>query len=262
MDLELTDKAVLITGGSKGIGLACARRFAAEGARVAIASRDDANLSSAAEALAASGVDVVTVRADLKDPGQAASMADMVESELGPLDVLVNAAGAARRESPRGLTSALWHDAMEAKYFTYIHAMDAVLPRMVDRHAGAVVNVIGTGGKLATPTHLTGGAANAALMLVTAGLANAFAADGVRINGVNPGLTETDRIARTIETQAELEKIPPEEARRRLVERLPIGRLARPDEVADVVVFLASARASYVTGALVSLDAAATPTGI
>jgi NAD(P)-dependent dehydrogenase (short-subunit alcohol dehydrogenase family) len=250
----------LVTGGSKGIGLACARRLAQERALIAIASRDRANLDRAAATLAAEGVTAVALQADLTDPAQAESMVAAAEAALGPIDVLVNCAGAARRENPRELTAAMWHDAMNAKFFTYVHAMDACLRRMAGRGRGTIVNVIGAGGKSASPTHLTGGAANAALMLATAGLANAFAGDGIRVNGVNPGLVETDRMRRTLETQSALEGISAEQARRRLEERAPMGRLARPEEIADVVAFLASPRSSYVNGALLTVDGAASAT--
>lgn len=260
MDLELTGKTILITGGSKGIGLACARGFAAEGARVAIASRDAANLETASRRLRDDGVEVVTVRADLKDPDQAARMVQEAEAALGPVDVLVNSAGAAQRTPPDELTPAHWHAAMEAKYFTYVHAIDAALRSMAARRTGAIVNVVGAGGKLPPPTHLTGGGANAALMLITAGLANVYASKGIRINAVNPGITHTERLNRSISTEASLRDITEEEALERLVAAAPLGRLAQPSEIADVVVFLASARASYVSGAIIALDGAATPT--
>lgn len=259
MDLGLTGKVVLVTGGSKGIGLACARAFLAEGATVAIASRDAANLTRASAELEPLGR-VLAHEVDLKDPDQAVRMADLVEERLGPVDVLVNSAGAAKREVPGDLDGAMWRAAMEAKYFTYVNAMSAVIHRMAARGGGVIVNVAGMGGKLATPTHLTGGAANAALMLVTAGLGNAFAAQGVRVNGVNPGVTETDRLTQNIRTQAQLDGISEDDARALIVQRTAMRRLARPEEIADVVLFLASERASYVNGALLSLDGASTPT--
>jgi NAD(P)-dependent dehydrogenase (short-subunit alcohol dehydrogenase family) len=255
MDLGLTDKVVLVTGGSKGIGLACARAFAAEGARVAIASRSAENLSRARAELG----DVLGVAADLTDAAQAAALVEGVERDIGPIDVLVNSAGAARRTPPDELAPAAWHAAMDAKYFSYIHAIDPVVKRMAARGAGVIVNVIGNGGKVASPVHLAGGAANAALMLATAGLATAYAARGVRVVGVNPGLTETDRVAEGMLADARLAGVSPEEARAKAVARIPMGRMARAEEVADVVVFLASARASYVTGVTITMDGATVP---
>lgn len=257
MDLHLTDKVVLITGGSKGIGLACARAFAAEGARVAIVARQAAPLEAAAVELRRGGASVLALAADLVE---AVQLVREVEQALGPVDVLVNAAGAARRTPAQALQAADWHAAMDAKYFTYIHAMQAVLPGMAARRSGAIVNVIGAGGKLASPTHLPGGAANAALMLASAGLANAYAPSGVRVNAVNPGPTLTERLQQGLEAEAAQAGISVDEALARTVQRLPLGRLARPEEIADMVLFLASQRASYVTGAIVAMDGASIPT--
>jgi NAD(P)-dependent dehydrogenase (short-subunit alcohol dehydrogenase family) len=174
MDLGLAGKVVLVTGGSKGIGYACAEAFAAEGARVALVSRSDPNLAAAAAQLAAKGHQAFCVSADLslRDAGERAVAA--VERALGAVDVLVNSAGAAKRYAPEELDVAAWHDAMDAKYFSYVHAMQAVLPGMLARERGVIINIIGMGGKVAGPIHLPGGAANAALMLVSAGLANAY----------------------------------------------------------------------------------------
>lgn len=260
MDLGLSGSVVLITGGSKGIGLACARSFAAEGARVAIASRSEANLAQATKLLAADGIQALSVVADLADARQAAAMVSRVESVLGPVDVLVNSAGAARRTAPAELTAEHWHAAMEAKYFTYVHAMDAVLRGMASRGGGVIVNIIGMGGKLAGPTHLPGGAANAALMLASAGLANAFARDGIRVNAVNPGLTATERMQEGFEAEARQSGQTVAQILEQRTRSMPLGRLAQPQDIADTVVFLASKRASYVSGAIVSLDGAATPT--
>jgi NAD(P)-dependent dehydrogenase (short-subunit alcohol dehydrogenase family) len=259
MDLGLKGAVVLITGGSKGIGLACARSFAAEGARVAIASRSETNLASAVNALEQDAIKVIAIRADLVDPEQAAAMVAKAEAALGPIDVLVNSAGAARRTPPAELTAEHWHAAMQAKYFTYVHAMDAVLRGMAKRGAGVIVNVIGMGGKLAGPTHLPGGAANAALMLASVGLAHAFARNGIRVNAVNPGLTETERMQEGFEAEARQSGRTVAEILQERTKAMPLGRLAQPHDIADAVVFLASKRASYVSGAVLSLDGAATP---
>lgn len=259
MELGLSGKVVLITGGSKGIGLACAAAFLVEGARVAIASRSAENLAFAQAHLQQFGGAVTTVRADLTRAEDAVTMAAVVEQQLGPVDVLVNSAGAARRTQPGDLTPSAWHDAMDAKYFTYIHAMDAVLKRMVARRQGAVVNIIGLGGKVAGPFHLPGGAANSALMLATVGLANAHAGSGVRINGINPAGTRTERLDAAVALEARVKGITEAEVLREKASQIPLGRLAAPEEVAHVALFLASEKASYVTGAIIPMDGAANP---
>lgn len=259
MDMGLQGQVVLITGGSKGIGLACAQAFAAEGARVAIASRDAAHLAAAAARLHAAGHGVFTHAADLREAAQAEDLADAVEAALGPVDVLVTSAGAALRTPVAELTAAHWAAAMQAKYFTGIHAMQALLPRMAARGRGAVVNVVGAGGKLATPTHLPGGAANAALMLASAGLANAYGRQGVRVNVVNPGLVATGRMQEGLAAQARAGGQTVQAVLEQQRERLPLGRICEPEEVARVVLFLASPQASYVSGAVLTVDGALTP---
>ena len=256
MDLGLKQKNVLVTGGSKGIGLACAKAFRAEGARVAIVSRSQENLDAAKKLLG----DVYTVAADLTDPAAAARMVDHVEKEFGALDILVNSAGAARRTDAEELTPAAWRAGMDAKYFSYIHVIDPVVKRMAARGRGAIVNIIGNGGKLASPTHLAGGAANAALMLATAGLANAYAGKGVRVVGLNPGLTQTGRVAEGMKAEAKRQAVSEEEALKRATKGLPLGRMPQPEEVADIVLFAASERGLLLTGANITIDAAHHPT--
>jgi NAD(P)-dependent dehydrogenase (short-subunit alcohol dehydrogenase family) len=122
-----------------------------------------------------------------------------------------------------------------------------------------IINIIGAGGKIASPTHLAGGAANAALMLVTAGLGNAYAAQGVRVVGISPGLTETGRVAEGMLSDAKLAGITPEEARARAIARIPLGRMATPQEIAATAVFLASDAASYITATTLTMDGATSP---
>lgn len=259
MDLGLQGKVVLVTGGSKGIGLACATAFAAEGARVAIAARDAAHLAAAAAKLHAAGHGVFTHAADLRDAAAAAAMVDAVEAALGPIDVLVTSAGAAQRTPAPELTAAHWAAAMQAKFFTGIHALQAVLPRMAARGGGSVVNIVGMGGKLASPHHLPGGSANAALMLASAGLAHAYGRQGVRVNAVNPGLVSTGRLHEGLAAQARAEGVDVQAVLQRHRQTLPQGRICEPEEVARVVLFLASPAASYVSGAVLTVDGALTP---
>lgn len=265
MDLNLRDKHVVITGGSKGIGLACAAAFLAEGARVSLVSRSPEHLE-AARALLAKACDggdiaarIAVHAADLQQPQGAAHALSSAEAAFGAVDVLVNCAGAARRTPPEELTAHAWHDAMNAKFFTYVHMVDLVVKKMADRKQGAIVNVVGAGGKVASPIHMPGGAANAALMLMSAGMAAAYGPSGVRVNAVNPGATHTERLQTGIQATARMQNITPQEALALATNKVPLGRLAQPEEVANVVVFLSSDRASYVTGVVLTMDGAATP---
>ncbi|WP_028224733.1 SDR family oxidoreductase [Paraburkholderia ferrariae] len=265
MDLGLNNKVVLVTGGSKGIGLACARAFAKEGARVAIVSRDPANLARAREQLASEGLHVHLTRADLHEPHSAADVVEDVSTTVGPIDVLINSSGAARRYDPESLDAEAFRATMEAKYFPYIYPQQEVLRRMVERvkagaaEPGTIVNIVGMGGKYANDIHIAGGAANAALMLATVGLAHYHARYGIRINAINPGATLTERLQEALQLEAGREGIDKETALARGEARVPLGRYAKPEEIADVALFLASRRASYVTGALIPMDGASTP---
>jgi NAD(P)-dependent dehydrogenase (short-subunit alcohol dehydrogenase family) len=265
MDLQLHNQHVLVTGGSRGIGLACARQFLAEGARVTLVARTPASLASAQtelDGLVDGPSRVRTLVSDLQDPNAAAHMvaqAQSADTGWGPVDVLVNCAGAAQRTPPDELTPAAWHAAMLAKFFSYIHVTDPLIKQMGQRGRGVVVNVVGMGGKVASPIHLPGGSANAALMLASAGLAAAYAPMGVRVNVVNPALTQTERLTEGLAAEARLLNTSPAEVLARTVAKYPMGRIAQPAEIANAVVFLASPRASYINGVALSMDGATTP---
>ena len=179
------------------------------------------------------------------------------EASVGPIDVLVSSAGAAKRYPPDELDARAWHDAMDAKFFSYVHPLDAIVKRMAVRGRGSIVNIVGAGGKTANPVHLPGGAANAALMLATAGLAAAYGPKGVRINAINPGATLTGRVQQGLDAEAKMTGLAADEILRRQQARIPLQRLGTPEEIAAVALFLASRHASYVTGAIIPMDGGA-----
>lgn len=245
---------ILITGGSRGIGAACARRFLACRDRVTVMARsqpDPLELAPSDRLRA--------LVADLRNAEAARSACDQAEEQFGPVDVLVNCAGAARQVSPAETTGQTWQEAMAAKYFTYMNVTDPVLKRMVQLHAGVIVNVIGLGGKVPSDTHLPGGAANAALMLVTSGLGHAWGHAGVRVVGVNPGPVATTRLQHLIAAKAEKEGITQAQAENALIQESPYGRIIRPDEIAETVFFLASKEASAINGTVIAVDGGASP---
>ena len=238
MDLHLNDKHVLITGGSKGIGLACAVVFLEEGAKVSLVSRDQTNLDASRTALLekfpCAGERIAVIAADLRDAASAARALDQAEHALGDLDILVNSAGAAKRTAAPDLTPEVWRNAMDAKFFTYINMMDPAIKRMASRKRGVIVNVVGAGGKVASTVHISGGSANAALMLASAGMAAAYAPLGIRVNAVCPT---------TIDTPQNRAAMPDADA----------SRWVRPAQIAEVMGFLLSGAASAVSGQLVQV---------
>ncbi len=252
MDLQLSGKTAVVTGASKGIGLACVEALAREGAKVTGISRDPGNLAKAQEQLQDLTFQVEAV--DLTD----ADATRAVFERIGVPDILINCAGAARRTPVDELDSKALHAAMEAKYFTYMHATEAVIRGMADRGSGSIVNVVGQGGRSANPLHIGGGAANAALMLASVGYAKAYAAQGVRVNVINPGMTRTSRVDEGLEAAVRATGRPKDELLEEMVREIPMGRAGEPAEVANVAVFLSSPLASYVTASIITMDGATT----
>jgi NAD(P)-dependent dehydrogenase (short-subunit alcohol dehydrogenase family) len=259
MDLELQGKHVLITGGAGGIGFACAQEFLKEGCTLSLVGRDQVELNRALSQLGHVGRTVSVYLADLSDPDDALRVIDAAENISGPAEVLVNAAGAARQKPFAELEPKDFSDAMAAKFGTYMNVTTPLIKRMGSRGSGAIVSVVGMGGKLPITTHLPGGAANAALMLASAGLAMAYGPKGVRVNAVNPSKTATPRLAQNLEAQARQANISVADAMQKAQDAMPLGRLATPQDVANVVVFLASPRAGYISGAILSVDGASRP---
>lgn len=256
MNLELENRHVMVTGGSRGIGLACVRAFLGEKCKITIVARDPARLAAVRTELEKSGIGVATYAQDLTDAEAALGLVERVEAEHGPVEVLVNSAGDPPRRGHAELRPADWLAAMEAKFLTCVNVAEPMLKRMAERRRGVVVNVIGLGGKVPAPGNLPGGAANAALMLATAGWASAWASHGIRVNGVSPTMTDTDLFQDLVAAEAKRRDMQPEQVLAEKVAGMPMRRAARPEEIADAVVFLASARASYISGAILSVDGA------
>ena len=258
MDLELKGKVVLVTGGSKGIGLACARAFLREGAKVAIAARTAETLQDAKRRLADDGLAVHTEAVDLKVFPMVEASVARIEAALGPIDVLINSAGAAQQCAPDNPDAGRWAHGIDSKYFPVINAIEAVIPRMAARGGGAVVNIVGMGGKVSNPFHMPGGAANAALMLASSALAKAWGPKGIRVNVINPGPTETERTTDALRVKAKATGRSIEELRAEMVAAIPLGRVGKPEDIAALALFLASARAPNISGATIAVDGGAT----
>jgi 3-oxoacyl-[acyl-carrier protein] reductase len=252
MELGLNGRYALVTGGSAGIGRACALALAHEGVDVAICARDAARLEETAAAIRQqTGRRALAVPADLTRPEHITALVDRVVREFGRVDILVNNAGASRFGNPLELDDNAWVAAMELKYFGYVRCARAVAPQMIHRGWGRIINIIGTAARRANPLHLPGGSANAALVLFTKGFGIELARHGVLVNAVSPAGVATERLDRLVKAAAERDGIDVQEARRRMSANSPLGR---PAEVADAVCFLASERAGYFVGTTFWMD--------
>lgn len=255
MDLNLEDSNVFITGGSKGIGRACAHLFAQEGANVAIVARTPETLEEAADDIGAeTGRQVLTFVGDMTVPEDVEKAVAGAIEGLGGIDVLVTCAGS----SPGGLIEELteedWASSLQLKFMGYVRTMKAVLPHMRDRGSGSVVLVVGNDGIKPTYWETTAGAANAAGINVASSMAEQYGRHGVRVNTVNPGPVDTERWDGLEKAMARDMGLTQQEAHDFAVSSIPLGRIARADEVADLVAFLASERASFINGAHILID--------
>lgn len=253
MDLELNGKTAIVTGGSKGIGRATALRFVAEGASVLICARgQDALDEAAALARGTEGARIETMAADLTRPDDIRRVVARAADAFGHIDILVNNAGSARPGDFFKITDEDWRTDFELKFYGYVRMAREVMPRMAG--GAVIVNVIGTGALRPSAGYMVGGAANAALNHFTKALADEGAKHGVRVVGVNPGPILTERLRLFAERGARGGN--PEEIYARMT---PLKRPGKPEEVADLVCFLASPRGAFIHGANITIDGGANP---
>jgi 3-oxoacyl-[acyl-carrier protein] reductase len=249
MDLGLKGKSVLITGGSKGIGLACAMRFAAEGCHLHLVSRDQGRLDAARAAVRAQGpVEVTLHAADLRD----GAAVKRVAAAAGAVDILVNNAGDIPGGSVLDIDEAKWRHAWDLKLFGYVNMTREVLGTMKARGRGVIVNVIGMAGEKPSYEYICGAVANAGLAAFTKGLGGKTPEFGVRVVAVHPPATRTDRIMTLVRNVAK-QKYGDESRADDVLKDGSFGRVIEPEQVADTVAFLASDRASHLSGIVVNL---------
>jgi NAD(P)-dependent dehydrogenase (short-subunit alcohol dehydrogenase family) len=250
MDLSLTGKTVLITGGSKGLGLATALRFASEGCDLHLAARSEETLAAAAESIRGTyPVKVDTLAIDLAQPGFAARVVDA----CGDVDILVNNAGDVPSGSLETVDEARWRAGWDSKVFNYINLSREYFARMKARRAGVIVNVIGISGDLLDASYIAGSVGNAAMTAFTKALGSTSHKFGVRVVGVNPGPCATERNEKLGRAKA-VERYSDPERWREGQATFPFGRPATPDEIAAAVVFLASPLSAYTTGSVLTID--------
>lgn len=261
MELGLAGKNAIITGGSAGIGLACAKALFAEGANVMMVARNQERLNHAADRV--KRIDpsrtIVTMSEDLTDEAAPKRIMKEALNSFGTIDILINNAGAARAGSFWDLSDQDFLDAWNLKLLGYIRMVKTVGAYMKQNRRGHIVNIIGTGGRTPSPTFLPGGTANAALLNFTKGISKELATYGVRINAISPSVTETERAERIAIQNAEAKGITVEEQKALDKAAVPLGELVQPEDIANMALILVSDRIPSITGAEIVIDGGIQP---
>jgi NAD(P)-dependent dehydrogenase (short-subunit alcohol dehydrogenase family) len=253
MDLGLRGKVAIVSGGSRGIGKAIARRFLEEGASVAVCARDRVRLDDTVAELGRYG-DVFGAVADVAEPDQVTAFVEAARARLGRIDVLVNNAGTHVRGTADTTTEAMLMRQLQEKLFGFFSMTRAVVGPMRAHGDGRVVNIIGQAARHPHPDRFPSGVTNAALVAMTKSMADAYARDGVRVNSVCPQYIRTELVASIIEKEQRERGVDAATAAAGFTRANVLGRLGEPEEVADLTVFLASDRAKFVCGTSVSID--------
>lgn len=250
MDLQLRGKRALVTGGSRGIGLATAKALAAEGCAVAIVARGEAALREAAAGIAGEGGSALAVVADSRDDGQVRAAVEHAAREMGGIEILVNAAATPAGGGPPSTLQEVEDDEVraeiETKVLGYLRFARAASPHMVHGGWGRIVNISGLAARSASS--IVGSMRNVAVAAMTKNLADQLGPHGINVTVVHPAMTETERTPGMVAAIAERSQISEQEARARLAAGISIGRLVTAAEIADVITFLCSPRSVAING--------------
>lgn len=258
MDLGLKDKSVIVTAASKGIGKATALGFLQEGARVTICARDQQALEAAREELqAATGGQIVAITADVSDPQQLQTLVSAATAAHGETEVLVNNAGGPPAGSHTDISAQQWQQAFDLTLQSAVRLTELVLPGMKKAGWGRVVNLSSYSVKQPMDNMMLSNSIRLSVLGWAKTLANEVAADGILVNTVCPGWTDTARVASLLQQKSAATGASVDEVRNDIAANVPLGRIASAQEIANVVVFLASNSASYVTGAAIPVDGGA-----
>lgn len=256
MERGLQGKVGIVTGASRGIGKAIALRLAGEGMRLVIAAR---SAEALAEVAAVCGPECAALPLDLRLPEAPQQLVDFALTRFGRLDVLVNNAGATKRGDFLQLSDADWQDGFALKFFGGMRCARAAWPHLAQAQ-GAVVNIVGVGGRTGTAEFAIGGAVNAGLLNLTKVLADRGIQDGVRVCAINPGSIATERLQTRIHTLAVERGIAAEQAAAEMAKKLGVARFGKPEEIAAAVAFLVSPEAAYCQGVILDVDGGQTRT--
>ena len=250
MDLGLHGKVAAITGGTEGIGRATVLRLVEEGAKVAFCARRTEVLEAFAAELRASGADVLAVAADASKPGEMEGFIDATVQRFGRVDILINNAGSTAQGPFDQADDATWRYDLDVKLMSQVRAARAAVPHMKRQGAGRIINIAMSGAKQPPAASFPTSVSRAAGLAFTKALSKEVAADGILVNAVALGWIKS----RLQKIRADRAGITLDEHYRRLAERVPMARLGEPKEAAEVIVFLASDAASYVTGSCINVD--------
>jgi 3-oxoacyl-[acyl-carrier protein] reductase len=256
---NLNGKVAIITGGSRGIGRAIARRLAQDGARVVICARSLDALNEVASTINSSGGQALPVTADLRMPSEPARVTDAAVKAYGGIDIVVNNAGATKRGDFLQLSDDDWADGFALKFFGAIRLTRAAWPELKKR-GGAVLNISGAGGRTPGPEFTIGGSVNAALLSFTKAMADAGIVDGVQVNAINPGTIRTGRLQLRLASIVKEQQIDIETAERRFVQESKVTRIGEPEDVANLVAFVVGPEGRFLQGSLIDLDGGSTKT--
>jgi len=255
MDLQLKGKTALVTGGSEGIGKGITRALAREGVDVAICARRKEPLEAAASEIAKeTGRKIIAIPADLTKDADAKNFVTQGHKALGRVDIMVNNAGSAPGGVIEHLTEADWAQSLQLKFMGYVRCLRYVLPIMVKQGGGRVVNLIGNDGVKPSYWEIAPGAANAAGQNLTKSLAGQYGKHNISFCAVNPGPVRTERWAGLVAAMSRDMKLPYEEADKLAPASIPLGRIAEVEEVATLVVMLASPLMHMVNGTQIEID--------
>jgi len=255
MDLELAGKAFVVTGGTDGLGAALADRLVAEGAGVAVCGRDEGRLAATEARLAAAGGEVLAVRADVTSGTDLERLVAATAERFGRIDGAVNNAGQASGGPFESVTDETWQHDLDLKVMAAVRLSRLVLPHLRAVGGGSIVNVLNVGAKSAGARSLPTTASRAAGLAITKALSKELGPESIRVNAVLVGTVESGQWRR----RAEASGRDLDEVHRQLAAGIPLGRIGRADEFGDLVAYLLSARASYVTGSAVNLDGGSSP---
>jgi 3-oxoacyl-[acyl-carrier protein] reductase len=255
MDLGLAGRVALVCGSTKGIGRGVAKALAQEGARVALNGRHESAVDQAARQLAAeTGQTVSPFVADVGIEAQAAALVTRVHHELGRLDVLFCNASGPPAAAFSQQTAEAFHRAIELNLLSTVHLARAAVPLMRKLQWGRIICLTSVAAKQPLPGLILSTTARAGVLGFSKALADEVAAEGITVNVVCPGFIATERITELAETRAKREQRASQEIMREMVAEIPLGRMGRTEELAAAVAFLASERASYITGAVLQVD--------